>query len=137
MIVACKQRRRPVQGYDPLKAPVAAEWLALGETERIALVEAYHRKARVRVPNMKVHATMHAIVENQAALGEETPVLRTLARLVGQGVDRHEAVHAVASILIAHISDIASGRATADDPNVPYFAELEKLTVKSWRRDFG
>jgi len=123
--------------YDPLKAPAAAAWLALSETERLALVEAYHRKARVRVPNMRLHAAMHAIVETQAALGDETPVLRTLARLIGEGVDRHEAIHAVAATLAGHISDITRGDVSDEDPNAPYFAALEKLTIKSYRRDFG
>jgi len=126
-----------MQRYDPLKAPPAAAWLVLGETDRLALVEAYHRRARVRLPNLKLHATFHAIVENQAAMGDETPVRRTLARLVGEGVDRHEAVHAVAAMLAEHVNRIVRGRASDSDPNAPYFAALEKLTVKSWRRDFG
>lgn len=126
-----------MERYDPLKTPMAAAWLALSETERIATVEAYHSKARIRVPNLKLHATYHAIVETQAALGDETPVRRTLARLVGEGLDRHEAVHAVAATLAAHMSDLVRGGASDADPNAPYFAALEKLTATSWRRDFG
>ena len=123
--------------YDPLNAPPAAEWLALSETDRFALIEAYHRKARVRVPNMKLHAICHGIVENQAALGDETPVLRTLARLMGEGVDRHEAIHAVGATLMDQMSKFVRAKAPGKDPNAPYFAALEKLTIKSWRRDFG
>jgi len=37
-------------------------------------IEAYHRRARIRLPNEKVHAVIHAIVENQIALGDELPV---------------------------------------------------------------
>jgi hypothetical protein len=65
-------RRQPMQRYDPLKAPDPQEWLALDEQERIALAQDYHRRARIRLPNATAHATAHAIVENQIALGDET-----------------------------------------------------------------
>jgi hypothetical protein len=58
--------------YDPIKAPTPEEWLALDEQERIILAEDYHRRARIRLPNATLHATMHAVVENQIALGDET-----------------------------------------------------------------
>ncbi len=126
-----------MERYDPLKAPPAAAWLALGETDRLALVEAYHRKARIRLPNMTLHATYHVIVENQAAHGDETTVRRTLARLAGEGLDRHDAIHAVGATLAEHMSRLARGDAVGADPNAAYFAALEKLTAASWRRDFG
>jgi len=62
-----------MQRYDPLEAPDPDEWLALGEQERLDLVQEYHRRARIRLPNAKVHAVLHAIVEAQIALADETP----------------------------------------------------------------
>ena len=126
-----------MERYNPLEEPDAEEWLAMGETQRLVLVEDYHRRARIRLPNLKVHANFHAIVENQAALGDEIPVRRTLARLMEEGVDRHEAIHAVASKLATHVNALLRGPATSSDPNAPYFAALEKLTIKSWRKEFG
>jgi hypothetical protein len=126
-----------LERYDPLRAPASQEWLDMGELSRIALVENYHRKAGIRLPNVRLHATFHVIVENQAALGDETPAAKTLERLMNEGVDRHEAIHAVASVLSGHINDVLSGSSLPSDPNVPYHAALEKLTVESWRRDFG
>ena len=123
--------------YNPLEAPAAEEWLAMDETKRRVLVEDYHRRARIRLPNMAVHASFHVIIENQAALGDETPVQRTLARLVKEGVDRHEAIHAVASTLTAHMTALLRNPKASSDPNAPYFAALEKLTIKSWRKEFG
>jgi len=41
----------------------------LDPQERIVLVEQYHKKARVVLPNRVMHATMHAVVENQLAEG--------------------------------------------------------------------
>jgi hypothetical protein len=122
--------------YDPLKAPASEEWLGLDESERIALVESYHRRARADVPDLTAHATSHAIVENQAALGDETPVRRTLARLIEEGVDRHEAVHAVAATLSEHMFDLFRAASPPSNPNASYFAALEKLTVEGWRKAY-
>ena len=126
-----------MERYNPLEAPASAEWLDLDESERIALVETHHRRARAVLPNLRAHATFHAIVESQAALGDETPVRRTLARLVEEGVDRHEAVHAVAAALSEHMFDLVRAASPPADPNASYFAALEKLTVESWRKTYG
>jgi hypothetical protein len=88
--------------YDPLKAPDSKQWLELDEQERIILVESYHKKARVVLPNHIMHASMHAVVENQ--LAEGLPVVQeTLSRLMADGLDRHDAIHAIASVLAGHI----------------------------------
>jgi hypothetical protein len=121
--------------YDALIAPDPDEWLALDEQERIDAAEAYHRRERIRLPNAKVHATVHAIVENQIALGDETPAQRTLDRLMAEGLDRHDAIHAIGSELMMHISALLSGGPDASlDPNDPYFAALERLTAEDWLR---
>lgn len=123
--------------YDPLQAPDADEWLALDEAERLALVERYHHRARVDVANLRAHAAFHVVVENQAALGDDTPARRTLARLMKEGLDRHEAVHAVAATLAGHMADLSRTGSPPSDPNAAYSAALEKLTVASWRKAFG
>ncbi len=124
--------------YDPDRSPDPERWLALDERERIRLVEEYHRKARVRLPNARLHATIHMIVENQIALGSEIPVAATLARLIQQGLDRHDALHAIASVLTAHIhSRLQDELPPDDDPNVAYYADLAELTPQSWRARFG
>jgi hypothetical protein len=90
--------------------------------------------ARVRGPNAKAHAVIHVIVENQFALGDELPLKRTLQRLMSEGLDRHDALHAVGSVLIGHISDLlAAPEAEAGaDPNPLYYAALDQLTAKDW-----
>jgi hypothetical protein len=123
--------------YNPLKAPAPEEWLALDEDERLELVKDYHRRARIRVPNLEVHAVAHSIVENQIALGDETPAQRAAERLMKQGLDRHEAIHAIGSVLMANIFDLMKSPTSAGDPNPSYFAELEALSAESWRREFG
>jgi len=63
--------------YDPETPPNAEEWLAMDEQERSLLVERYHRDARIRLPKRArtIHATLHAVVENQLAL-QEQPVVQ-------------------------------------------------------------
>jgi hypothetical protein len=78
--------------YEALEALEPEEWLAGDEAEGIQLAQAYHRRARVRLPNERVHAVFHVVVENQIALGDEIPVQRTLQRLITDGLDRHEAI---------------------------------------------
>ncbi len=122
-----------IDRYDPFEAPDPQQWLALDESERIDLVEDYHRDAGIRLPNLKAHATLQAVVENQIALGDEVPVGRTLERLMAEGLDRHDALHAIGMELAVHMNDLLrKGKADAD-PNQPYFDALERLTAEGWR----
>ena len=120
--------------YDPEVAPDAARWQELDEDEQIMLVEAYHRRAEIELPNTRVHAVMHVVIENQVAEGDELPVRRAIERLMGEGLDRHEAVHAVASVLAAHLNDTLKAGAAN---NAAYNAAVERLTAESWRAEFG
>jgi hypothetical protein len=123
-----------MQRYDPLEAPDPEEWLALDEQERLDLVQDYHRRARIRLPNAKVHAVLHAIVEAQIALADETPARRTAQRLMADGLDRHEALHAIGLVLAEFMHDLLKAPQSDTNPNVPYFAALERLTAEDWRR---
>ena len=114
----------------------------MDEQQRIDLVLAYHRRAGIRLPREKVHAIIHVVVESQIA-DDELPVRRTAERLMSEGLDRHEAVHAIGSVLAGYINDLmretGSGRHVVDadsdrDPNQTYFAELEGLTADGWLR---
>ena len=124
--------------YDPNVAPDPLEWLALDEEERIQLVEAHHRKARIKLPNTKVHAVFHAIVENQIAEGLE-PTIRAMARLQGEGLSRHDSLHAIGSVSAAHLFETMKSKAP-DESSVAqarYNAAVERLTAKSWREEYG
>jgi hypothetical protein len=123
-----------MEGYDPLVEPDPAAWLALDEQERIDLVEAYHLDEAIKLPSLKIHAIMHVAVENQIAEGDAQPARRTAERLMAEGLDRHDAIHAIGSVLILHLRDLMSGARSGANPNEPYFAELERLTADSWQR---
>ncbi len=119
--------------YDPEVAPDPSRWQELGEDERIMLAEAYHRRAGIELPNVTMHAAVHVIIENQVAMGDESPARRTIERLMREGLDRHEAVHAVGSVLTAHITDTLQG---GGPNNEAYNEAVERLTAESWRTDF-
>jgi hypothetical protein len=118
--------------YDPLQAPDPEEWLSLDEDERIALVSYYHRRAKPRPPNAPAHAAIHVIVENQIALGDEYPVQRTADRLIDEGLDRHEAIHAIGSVLVGQMHEISQAPTTGADLNERYLAALAQLTAAGW-----
>jgi hypothetical protein len=120
--------------YDPLISPDPDAWLALEEQGRIELVMDFHRRARIRPPNAKVHAVLHVGVENQIAEGDALPVRRTLDRLMTEGLDRHDAIHAIGMVLIGHMNDLLKAGQVEGDPNIRYFAELERLTAAKWRQ---
>ena len=108
-------------------------WEALDDDERLSVVMEYHQEAGMELPEEFTHALMHVVVENQIALGEETPVEAVLCRLVDENLDRHDAVHAIASILVNHLFELMHGDdATLD--NDDYYAELEELTAEKWSR---
>lgn len=118
--------------YDPLEAPDVGWWLELDEGERNQLVEDYHRRARVEVPNLRMHSIFHAIVETQAAAGDELAVARTLARLQSAGLDRHDALHAIGSVLGECLHGLMTHQGTGGDPSAAYAAALEKLDARAW-----
>ena len=121
--------------YDPMKPLDHEAWKELGETEQFELVERFHKKIRAQTGNARLHATIHVIVENQVALGDEIPVAAAFARLQREGLDRHDAIHAIGSKLIVHMQEVASGLrdGKGGDINAIYYRELAALTARTWR----
>jgi sirohydrochlorin ferrochelatase len=120
-----------METYDPETAPDAAEWLELEEDERVSRVSAYHRHAKIKLPNLQVHAALHSVVENQIA--EELQTVReTVARLQAEGLSRHDAIHAVGSVLVARLQALMREGAQAQFAVETYFQELRSLTAEGW-----
>jgi hypothetical protein len=126
----------PLTAYDPLVEPDAIQWNALKEDEQLRLVKEYHRRVGIDLPQADLHAIIHVAVESQIAELEE-PTYRKLDALIEEGLDRHEAIHAIGSVLMMHLRDIARAEPGDEVPFGPYHAELETLTAESWRRDVG
>ncbi len=118
--------------YDALREPNSAEWLSSDEQERIGLVTDYHKRKRIRLPNALVHATFHVAIESQ--LAEAIPEVRdALDRLMGEGLDRHEAIHAIGSVLAECTWSALRREATGADLNEQYFEGLRRLSRDEWK----
>jgi hypothetical protein len=75
------------------------------------------------------------IVENQIALDLE-PVVRAMDRLGKQGLTRHDAIHAIGSVVAENLFGIlkADQNDDAAASQARYYAAVERLTAVSWRR---
>jgi hypothetical protein len=51
-------------------------------------------------------------------------------RLIGEGLDRHDAIHAIGMVLAEHIYDVLKTTKSTQDPNARYFTALERLTAE-------
>ncbi len=114
--------------YNPKKAPEPERWNAADEIERLIAVERSHKK---NMPRLRLHAAIHMVVENQVALGDETPVPETLDRLQQEGLNRHDAIHAIGSVLAEHLHEITTDGANGDATE-KYFFRIKELTAKTW-----
>jgi hypothetical protein len=119
-----------MRDYDPAVPPDPDEWQALDEVQRINLVLDFHRKSRIKLSNARLHAAIHAVVENQLALGVRE-VCETLERLMAEGLDRHEAIHAIGQVLTTAMFHGLNDPATGDI-DASYRSELETLTAQKW-----
>jgi len=118
--------------YDPETTPAPTSWLQTDEGERISLVSAFHQRQNIVLANAQLHAVIHVIVENQLALGDLT-VLETLARLQKEGLSRHDALHAIGSVLAENLYDVMQEEDAAGESYRAYLERLQKLTARSWR----
>jgi hypothetical protein len=123
-----------MERYDPEIAPDSKEWLALDEGERALLVEQYHRDARIELPKRarSLHAMIHTVVENQLALDDQAIVRGTLERLMRDGLARHQAVHAIGSVLIEYLNNLLHTETPSTDGHAPYYAALQQITPERW-----
>jgi hypothetical protein len=122
--------------YEPTQAPDPADWLELDEQERLDRVEHYHRRARIDLPNGRLHATIHVTVENQLAAHDE-PAVRALARLMKEGLSRHDAVHAIGSLVAEQIYGLLKLKDSPEALRARYYAALERLNAAWWRDGSG
>jgi hypothetical protein len=125
---------RRVTRYDPLDAPDPLAWLATDEHERQRLIEDYHRRQGTTLPDAKAHALIHLAIEGQIA-ADAPDVRAALQRLIAEGLDRHEAVHALSFVFVEFMHDAASGKSEAEC-KATYATKLQKLTAEGWRRAF-
>jgi hypothetical protein len=115
--------------YDPDKPVEAGEWLELDETEQQIIVKQYHKRARVPMPSPTMHAIIHAAIETQVAQGHAA-ASRALERMLAEGLSRHDAVHALGSVMAKHMFGIMKHQQAFDEE--AYAADLDALSAERW-----
>ncbi len=118
-----------MNSYNPRKAPAPDAWLEMDEAQRLDLVVHHHRNDDL--PNLEIHAAIHTIVENQLA-EDLTEVLDALDRLTRDGLDRHDAIHAIGFVLVEQIQEVLQGGVFDKESEQAYFQGLKDLTAETW-----
>ena len=121
--------------YDPEKTPNPTQWLGLDEHERMRLVSNAHISVQFNPGAETLHSTLHVIIENQLALGAPAVVAHALERLTKAGLTRHDALHAIASVLAEHVYAAVQPEAADSADSLPeaYEAAVANLTADAWR----
>jgi len=82
--------------------------------------------------HLRAHLLIHEMVEKQLAENDPPEVGRVLHRLLANGLSRHEAVHAIGTVVAREaLAMLRQGREL--DKEV-YVRELQELTVESYRQ---
>ncbi|HEX7063116.1 MAG TPA: hypothetical protein VF200_14180 [Woeseiaceae bacterium] len=117
--------------YHPENPPDPRKWLALPPEERQRLVKAYYERTGGYGGSLDVHARVHATIETQLA-EQVTPVKAAFVRLRDNGLNRHEALRAIGSVLARRIRRIEDPEDLTSAANREYFSALETLTADTW-----
>lgn len=82
--------------------------------------------------HLRAHLLIHEMVEKQLAENDPPEVSRVLHRLLANGLSRHEAIHAIGTVVAREaLAMMKQGRPL--DKEV-YVRELQSLTVESYRQ---
>ena len=101
------------------------------------VIEYHHRNHLPFGKSAKLHGAAHVLVENQIAMGDATAAPATFKRLMDEGLNRHEAIHAVGSVLMGAVFDVIRKVDNEGNINAKYGRELAALTAASWRSQKG
>ncbi|MBN2360597.1 MAG: plasmid pRiA4b ORF-3 family protein [Deltaproteobacteria bacterium] len=122
--------------YDAARDPDPEVWLGLDQGDRNLAIEEYHVRANLhrRSADLRAHAVLHMAAETHVAENDPPQARAALARLLKQGLDRHQAIHAIGTVLSEHL-----GRAVRQDyfDHVAYARDLENLSADIWRSEAG
>ncbi len=124
--------------YDPNRAPDPEAWLALDEHERIELIQAWHDASNDPLPDAGdwyLHSTLQAVVETQLATNEPAIVRPTLERLMNDGLDRHDALHVIASQVAELMFEAMHNDQDNANLNDDYIRALSTLSAEDARLD--
>lgn len=109
-------------------------WLRMPEEQRLSLVTDFHANdkdgAAMDAGQMNMHCSIHVVVENQIAMNEPPNARQAIERLLEEGLSRHEAVHALGSVVSTQIWRTMREKKPAD--NDAMAREFDELTAATW-----
>lgn len=113
--------------YDANTDPDSDAWLGVDDGTRLLAVLQYHLQTEEPWGgNLRLHATAHMIAENQLAEGFE-PAVHAMSRLCDGGLERHTALHALASVAIqAYRQELQGAEVGADELRERIEAAVQK-----------
>jgi len=114
--------------YNPDQAQDREAWMALSPADKLRVAKNYHDSIKAKASRQ--HACRHVFVEDQIAHGVR-PVIRAMERLQSGGVQRHDAIHAVAAVCVAHWQRVVITSTETDQSaaQLRLNAELDALNV--------
>ena len=104
----------------------------MDEAARLDLIYEFHEEHGEFGESMETHATIHAVVETQLAM--DVPNARdALVRLRKSGLARHDAIHAIGSVLAKHLHTLTYNRdVEPDEATLRYYEKLRSFTKEDW-----
>lgn len=96
--IAKKRRQAPLDGEDALIAQAMDLHPELDPLWELGELSATPQEINGTVVNPFIHTALHVLIEKQLTDKSPPEIVDTLATLLQRGVDRHEAVHAIASV---------------------------------------
>jgi hypothetical protein len=111
--------------YDPERPPDSRAWLTLELEERVRLVESYELSVAPKASAVETNPWLYVLVENYIAQGADH-VLKAMDRLQTQGLSRHEAVRAIASVVM-------NWERKSRDEGGELNAAINALSADTWR----
>ncbi len=94
---------------------------------RLTILREHSERPHPDLPKdaLKIHLVIHELVEKQLGEGDPPEVSETLARLLGRGRTRHEAIHEIGKVIASEAFGMMRGARSLDRQS--YLARLREL----------
>lgn len=79
---------------------------------------------------LRLHLAVHAVVETQILEGKPVETARTLARLMAEGLSRHQSIHAIGHVASEEVVTCLSQGRRYDEER--YVTRLRALSAEDW-----
>lgn len=119
--------------YDADVNPDPVLWISTRKEERWQAIERYHVESSACFgDDVGFHAFMHSLVEEMLMSEQMPSVGAAFARLRTEGIQRHQAIHALAYRLRNLISKLSEGAELTQDDSDAAIQEIDQMTAASW-----